>query len=217
MSLPAPRWISPQEYLDFEALAATKHEYMDGVVYPLGDPDHPLDWPVIAGRRPEALSAMAGGTRRHSSIAVNLVAAIRPLLRGGPCRLYNSDLRLRPAEDAFYYPDLVIVCTDQHGDDTNIEVDNPTIVIEVLSRSTEGLDRGEKFRHYRRASSLQEYVLVSTRQQAVDVYRRDGDRWVLQSYEAGQTVSFESINLELDCAIIYEDIDWDSSTLSTER
>lgn len=96
MSVPDPRPISPEEYLTFERLAATRHEYLDGTVYPRGEPDHPLDPAVVLGLRPEPHSAMAGGTRAHSRIKVNLTVAIDGHLGDGPCRLYDSDLRIRP-------------------------------------------------------------------------------------------------------------------------
>ncbi|MGH2345829.1 MAG: Uma2 family endonuclease, partial [Chloroflexota bacterium] len=146
VSLPAARRVSAEDYLAFERAAETKHEYMDGVVYPWGDPDHPLDPDVVLGLRPEPYSAMAGGARAHSLIKVNLTIALGTHLQASPCRLYDSDLRVRPDGDHYFYPDLFVVCADHPGADTDTEVDNPTLVIEVPSPSTERIDRVSKLR-----------------------------------------------------------------------
>ncbi|MDB5057697.1 MAG: hypothetical protein JWO59_1169 [Chloroflexi bacterium] len=207
MSLPAHRWISPEEYLAFEAKALEKHEYVDGVVYPRGDPDHPLDPAVVLGLRPEPQVAMAGSTLRHSTIKVNLTIAIGALLRNTPCRLYESDVRVRPGSAGYLYPDLLVVCGEQ-GDDLEIEVNNPTLVIEILSPSTEGFDRGEKFDHYAVADSLQQYVLVSTRRQGTDVFTRDDGRWVLERFAPPDHLHLASIGVDLDFAEIYHNVQW---------
>ena len=206
--------VSPEEYLAFERAAATKHEYMDGVVYPWGDPDHPLDAAVVrglrpegtGGGRPEALRAMAGGTRAHSTIKVNLTITIGSHLVDGPCRLYDSDLRVRPDADNYFYPDLYVVCADDPGADGDIEVDNPTLVIEVLSPSTERIDRVRKLRRYGNAPSLREYVLINSSFPEVTVRRLVDGRWETVTYEPGETGRLASIGLDLPFAAIYRNV-----------
>ena len=124
-----------------EAASQEKHEYLDGSVY-----------------------LMAGGTARHSLIAMNVAATIRPHLRGGACLLYSSDLRVRPDDGAYFYPDLVVVC-GRTPSDAALETEHPTLVVEVLSPSTRSIDRLIKFRRYRNAASLREYMLVDTNEQ----------------------------------------------------
>ncbi len=188
MSLPAARWVSPQEYLAMEQSSPEKHEYLDGSLY-----------------------LMAGGSARHALIAMNVAAAIRPHLRGGPCRLYSGDLRVRPDDHAYFYPYLVVVCGAVPVD-TALETQNPTLVVEVLSPMTRGIDRLVKFRRYRNAASLREYVLVDSQEPVIDVYRlEDGGHWRVQSYQAPQAIYLAAIDLSLDFSTIYEDVDWNAA------
>jgi Uma2 family endonuclease len=210
MSHPAAKRIRVEDYLAFERAAETKHEYMDGVVYPWGDPDHPLDPDVVLGLRPEPRSAMAGGSRAHSRIKINLTTAIDHRLGDGPCRLYDSGLRVRPAGNHYFYPDLLVVCADNPGAGTDTEVDNPTLVIEVLSPSTERIDRVSKLRRYAHAPSLREYVLINSRFPGVEVRRREGEQWLSFTYEPGEIVRLESIKLDLDFETIYRHIQWEA-------
>ena len=214
MREPAPHDISPEEYLAFERASPTKHEYMDGVVYPWGDPDHPLDPDVVRGLRSEPqlpYTAMAGGTRAHSRIKVNLTAAIDNHLGDGPCRLYDSDLRMRPDHADYFYPDLFVVCADDPGADTDTEVDNPILVIEVLSPSTERIDRTSKPRRYANAPSLREYMLVNTRFPEITVRRLEDGRWITYTYEPDEAVHLESIGLDLTFATVYRNVRWTMS------
>ncbi|HZD05565.1 MAG TPA: Uma2 family endonuclease [Longimicrobiales bacterium] len=158
LSKPDP-WISPEEYLDLERRAETKSEYLDGRIY-----------------------AMAGASRAHNAIVANLVIEIGRQVKGGPCRVYPSDLRVRVSEAGMYtYPDVSVVCGEAELEDEHRDtLLNPTVLIEVLSESTERYDRGRKAEHYRRIGSLQEYVLVAQAEPHVECYRRAGEReWVL--------------------------------------
>ncbi len=130
----------------------------------------------IAGR----IYAMSGGSPNHSFIASNIGGEMRSLLRGQPCRVSNSDLRvgIMPI-DVETYPDVTIVCGELHINpfDKN-SVINPSVIFEVLSPSTERYDRGEKWARYRRLDSLQEYILVSQDTPQVEQYiRQDDDTW----------------------------------------
>jgi len=210
MSLPAAKYVRVEDYLAFENTSDTKHEYMDGVVYPWGDPDHPLDPEVVLGLRPEPRTAMAGGSKAHSLIKVNLTIALGTHLGDGPCRLYDSDLRVRPDGGHYFYPDLFVVCADDHGAHTDTEVDNPTLVIEVLSPSTERVDRVSKLRRYANAPSLREYMLVNSMFPEVMVRHLEQGQWLTIVPEADEVVRLESIGLELDFAAIYRNVVWPS-------
>jgi Uma2 family endonuclease len=208
MSLPAAKRIRVEDYLAFERASETKHEYMDGIVYPWGDPDHPLDPDVVLGLRPEPRSARAGETRAHSSIKVNLTIALGTHLQGSPCRLYDSDLRVRPDRNHYFYPDLFVVCADTPGADTDTEVDDPMLVIKVLSPSTERVDLVSKLRRYAHAPSLREYVLINSIFPEVEVRRLEHGQWINFTYEPDEIVHLESINLYLDFATIYRNVQW---------
>jgi Uma2 family endonuclease/heme-degrading monooxygenase HmoA len=175
--------LSFEDYLALEETSETKHEYDDGV-----------------------LTAMAGASDPHVTITTNLVAAIRPHLRGTPCRLYSTDMKLRPVPSRGYYPDVFVSC-DERDRTERLVKGYPALVIEVLSEGTEGRDRGTKWRAYRRCETLREYVLIAQDQQSVEVYRREGDVWALRIYGPGEVVALTSINLELPVAVIYEDVD----------
>src|SRR5258708_15346603 len=135
--------LSEGEYLRLERLAETRSEYFDGEIF-----------------------AMAGGTRAHSLIATNLLGELRDRLKARDCVAYNTDLRVKiEATGLLTYPDVSIVCGEQRFlDEEQDTLVNPTVVVEVLSESTEGYDRGKKFEHYPQSPTCQEYLLVSQKQ-----------------------------------------------------
>lgn len=176
--------LSPEEYLDWEARSEIKHEYIDGEIY-----------------------AMAGSSDDHAVIIGNLVMTLGPHLRGSGCRLYPQDLKAQIARRRrYYYPDLMVTCDDRDKLDRYVKR-HYKLIVEVLSDSTEGFDRGQKFEDYRRSESLEEYVLISQDRMNVDVYRRNAaGRWELQAYQEGDRVELVSIGLEFAIADIYEDV-----------
>jgi Uma2 family endonuclease len=173
------------DYLAREQTAETRHEYLRGVVW-----------------------AMAGGTPEHGRLAANVIGDLRAALRGRPCAVFTSDVRVRIVEtDRSTYPDASIVCGSREvsADDPDA-LTNPVLLVEVLSDSTEADDRGEKFAHYRRIPSLREYVLVSQRVARIEVFRRaDGGSWTLTEYEAGATVPLPSVGATLSVDEVFRD------------
>lgn len=172
------------EYLALEEQSEEKHEWNDGLIY-----------------------AMAGGTIEHSRLSSAIGGELRAALRGRPCTVFDSDLRLRAeATGRATYADVVVVCGERrtHPEDEHA-LTNPTLIVEVLSKSTEASDRGEKFSHYRRMPSLQEYVLVAQEEPRIEVYRREGDTWVLREYGPGGQVALASLDVTLDLDTIYRD------------
>ncbi|SMF93435.1 Endonuclease, Uma2 family (restriction endonuclease fold) [Methylomagnum ishizawai] len=179
--------LSEAEYLALEAQSRVRHEYVDGQVY-----------------------AMAGGSQRHNRIALNVASSLLSALRGKPYRVFMSDVKLKIARDnAYYYPDVMVACgaAERIAGDEN-SLDDPVLVVEVLSPSTETTDRREKLAAYRRLPTVQEYVLVNQDSQQVEIYRREGDiGWVYLSYEAGETVELKSVGLDMPIAAWYEGTD----------
>ncbi len=178
------RYISAYDYLEGEQLSPIKHEYIAGQVF-----------------------AMAGASESHVTIALNLATLLRAHVRGGPCRVYISDMKVRvDAADSFFYPDVFVTC---HPGDAGepLMKRQPTLIVEVLSDSTAAFDRGAKFAHYRQLPSLKEYVLIETERMAIDVFRRDGDgQWAFHPFSAGQTLDLASIDFRCPMSAIYEDV-----------
>ncbi|HEY9816824.1 MAG TPA: Uma2 family endonuclease [Candidatus Obscuribacterales bacterium] len=182
-SLPGP--LSPDNYLHLEAESPIKHEYIDGYAY-----------------------AIAGATDAHVTISLNLVAMLRNHLQGSGCRLYISDMKARvEARNCYYYPDVMVTC-DPRDAETDTYKRFPKLIVEVLSTSTEAFDRGDKFANYQALESLEEYVLINTRHQRVESFRRGADGlWLLQHYTP-TTKQFEikSLQFRETLTALYEDV-----------
>ena len=173
------------EYLELEEKSPIKHEYINGQVY-----------------------AMAGTTDIHNTIALNLALPIRNHLRGSDCRAYFADLKVRVEKrNCFYYPDIFVTC-DPFDRETPTYKSFPKLIIEVLSESTEAFDRGDKFNDYQTLESLQEYVLVNSKDQRVETFRRNSDGlWLFQTYTPShKTFELQSINLTASFIDLYEDV-----------
>lgn len=178
--------ISPEVYLEQERQSPIKREYLDGQVY-----------------------AMAGTSKVHNRISGNLYLLIRNGLQGSPCQTFIADIKVRIEQGKrFFYPDLLVTC-DPEDDSDLAYVDHPTVIIEVLSDSTELFDRGKKFQCYRLIPQLQDYVLVSSQEYLVEVLHRvEGDRWLLSLYGGLDAIAaIASLNLELPLTEIYANID----------
>jgi Uma2 family endonuclease len=172
------------EYLAFEASSNVRHEFMDGQIY-----------------------GMAGGTPEHAALAAAVVGLIFGQLRGGRCRVYDADLRVRVlATGLATYPDVTIVCGPREHDpeDAN-SVTNPTLVVEVSSPSTEQYDRGEKFNHYSQIASLLQYVLVSHDERRIEVWTRDGTPgWARHVCRDGEVAELGCVDARLDVDELYD-------------
>lgn len=172
-------------YLDWEVQQELKYEYVNGEAY-----------------------AMTGGTIPHNAIAINLIAALRNHLRGGPCRVLGSDAKVGITEQGpFFYPDVLVTCNERDRRAIKF-VQSPCLVVEVLSQTTEAYDRGVKFGQYRRLESLREYVLISSEQISVDVFRlNERGKWELTPYGVGNTIQLASINFEFPIELLYEEVE----------
>lgn len=184
MSLPQRRQhFSPDDYLDWECGNVIKHEYLAGEVF-----------------------AMAGAKDAHVTVSMNIAMLLRHHLRGGPCRVYMADMKVRvePA-DAFFYPDVVVTCDDRDHVRDYFKC-HPTLIVEVLSDSTAAYDRGLKFVYYRQLDSLREYLIVDPDRLGVEVFRRAETGWVFSPCGAGDTVELASVGLRTTIEALYEDV-----------
>lgn len=168
-----------EEWLDLLENSAVKYEYHDG-------------W----------LVAMAGGTFDHSTIAINVIEDLRGALGGQPCRIYNSDMAVRLSPSEYRLPDATVTC-DERDRGHGREVRPPRVIVEVLSDSTEAEDRTTKFALYRACPSVEEYVLIATRYQAVEVFRRASGDWPVHVYLPGEEVELRSIGVRLGVTGLY--------------
>jgi Uma2 family endonuclease len=177
-------YISPEEYLEGEKVSQVKHEYIDGEVY-----------------------AMAGASDAHVTITGNLFSVLRNHLRGSGCRVYMLDMKAQiQAINRYFYPDIMVTCDTQDKEFEYFK-SSPCLIVEVLSGSTEGFDRGKKFTDYRHLKSLQEYVLISQDTMSVECFRRNEEgRWELYPYEKGEEVHLASVDFHCAIATIYEDV-----------
>jgi Uma2 family endonuclease len=178
--------LTPIEYFAWEEEQLYRHELINGEVY-----------------------AMSRGSQNHSRIALKFAALLDNRLSNGSCRVFNSDCRVNIFEtDDYTYPDVSVSC-DQRDKKTTQYITYPCLIIEVLSESTEAYDRGKKFFRYRQNPQLQDYVLVSSEEVAIDLYRKDSDgRWEIVNYRADEVVALRSVDFSFSIEQIYRGIDF---------
>ena len=179
-------YLTQEEYLAFEREADIKHEYCNGQLY-----------------------AMSGASRAHNLISGNIFGELRAQLKGRTCEVYMSEMRvLVDAARSYRYPDVVVACdAPRFQDDVFDTLLNPTVIVEVLSLSTEARDRGEKFSEYAQLVSLRDYVLVAQKAVHVEHYLRQGTRWVSRECrDLDAVLQLVSINCALSLRDIYEKV-----------
>jgi len=179
--------MTAEEYLKWEATQEMRHEYVDGDIV-----------------------AMTGGSIPHNDIALNLYTSLRPHLRQRGCRVNVSDVKVQANQNSrYFYPDLVITC-DPEDLKSRQFIQNPKVIVEVLSPSTANYDRIEKFKYYRQIPSLQEYVLIDSESMSVEVYQRgEGKMWRYYEYTNGDAIALQSIEFECPIELLYEGISFD--------
>lgn len=177
--------VSYEAYLALEAASDVKLEYVDG-------------WVV----------AMGGGTPLHARLAARIGRLLGNQLEGTPCEPYSGDLKVHIAQaNRSTYADVTVVCGEPHPSaiDRNA-IDNPAVLVEVLSAGTESDDRGDKWRDYQRLGSLRHYVLVSQTERRIEVYSRQREDWRYAEVTGQGTVALDSIRAELDVEAVYRGI-----------
>jgi Uma2 family endonuclease len=172
--------ITPQEYLIRERQASTKSEFYQGEVF-----------------------AMGGSSANHSLIAANFVGEARNGLKDSPCAVFNSDLRVQVQSTGIYtYPDATIVCGELEFDDDHRDtLLNPTVIVEVLSDSTEKYDRGKKSNHYRQITSLKELILIAQNRPHVERFTQQPNSDWLFHEQKEMTADFELKSLGISVAM----------------
>ena len=174
-----------EAYLGWEERHVEKHEFIAGEVF-----------------------AMVGARREHVVVSLNLGAAFKQRLRGGPCQAYVADLKVRvEAADAFFYPDVMVSC-DPRDHAAGLFIAHPTLIVEVLSESTAAFDRGNKFAAYRRLPSLREYVLVDIEARRLETFRRTPENdWLFHEFlpGCGECV-FPALNVSIPFEEIFENV-----------
>lgn len=189
---PEIQFMTSQEYLEWEEKQPLKYEYIDGQVY-----------------------AMTGGTLAHNSISLNLASALKNHLRGKGCKVFIADAKVGVSQDGpFHYPDVMVTC-DRRDLTYRQIVYHPCLIIEVLSPTTEGFDRGRKFRNYRCFKTLKEYVLIDAERMNIECYRlNEKGKWELTAYSPEEAIQnntdleieLTSINFQYPISLIYEDV-----------
>ncbi len=180
-------YLSPEDYLRLEAHSPVRHEYVAGEIY-----------------------AMTGASIRHNLIAGSIYAALRSHLKASPCRVLMEGVKLHVArENAYYYPDVMVSCDPrlERLSAADMVIDQPVVLVEVLSETTAGIDRREKMSAYRKLATLKEYVLVEQDVRHVEVFRRVGDvGWEQIILAAGETLELVSLEFRLPLDEIYEGV-----------
>lgn len=172
---PVKTGLSFAEYLALERSAEVKHEFVHGQLF-----------------------MMAGASDRHNRLAGRLYARLLAA-ESGDCRTYISDMLVRTPDEVGYYPDVLVTC--EEGEERVKR--HPCLIIEVLSPTTEAIDRGEKLHNYQKFASLEAYVLVSQEEERIEMFRRDNGGWRYEPKEAGESLTLPCAGLELTVEDIY--------------
>jgi Uma2 family endonuclease len=187
-----------EDYLNFEKTSPIRHEYIDGEIY-----------------------AMVGESKNHNRIAADLFTTLNQHLSGGRCEPFIENIKLRVRPALFYYPDVIVSCdlTSDVEDDDYV-IDDPLLIVEVLSKSTARTDRIEKLREYQNLPNLKEYVIISQYSVQVEVYghKQAGEDWSRQVYTDLQSkVHFDSIGLSVNLSDIYKRVRFSDNEEETDR
>jgi Uma2 family endonuclease len=189
MGLPEKQYVTPEQYLESERLALEKHEFYLGEIF-----------------------AMSGASFNHNQIFKNTYGTLYSKLKGKPCQPYGSDLRIHiPGNSLYTYPDISVICgTPEMTDTVKDTITNPSIIIEILSKSTYDYDKGQKFTLYRDIDSLKEYILIDSMSVRVEHYHRNEDSsWTLKDYRIiDDTLNIETIAADLQLSDVYADVIW---------
>ena len=179
--------ITLKEYLDGEEISPTKHEFLDGEVY-----------------------AMAGTSQNHNRISGNFYNILSNHLENSPCEPFIENIKVRAAEEVFYYPDVLVTCEGEFKNPYYCE--EPILIVEVVSPSTRQIDRREKLRAYRQMPSAQEYVIIEQEKITVEIYRRQPDgNWITYFFSrTDEEFTLESVDLTVKMAELYRRVKFES-------
>jgi Uma2 family endonuclease len=188
MSQPEMHPMTAAEFLSWETEQPERYEFIDGQAF-----------------------AMAGASEAHGTIVFNIPMLLGPALRGGPCRGFVTDMKLAipPDDRRIYYPDAFVTCDERDRRDRQVKR-HPKLIVEVLSPKSEADDRGEKFSDYRTIETLEEYILVDSRRQHVEVYRRtDRGTWELVEDVTSGAFVIASLGVSISLVDLYADVEFE--------
>lgn len=169
------------EYVQFEQQSQVRHEFVDGNLF-----------------------IMAGGTQRHNMLAGILYASLLTKVLERGCRIFINDVILKTPTGRGYYPDMFVACDSSM--DTSRTIHRPSIIVEVLSNSTEVFDRGEKWEQYQKIASLEQYVLISQHQTIAEVYSRQEEKWIYEHLTNKDILKFPSLEFEMQLSDLYKNL-----------
>jgi Uma2 family endonuclease len=184
MALEHPQLMTVEEYFHLEESdTENRYEYIDGQVY-----------------------MMAGGTFHHSTMSGNIYSILWGLLRGKPCRVYNSDIKVQISHKRYFHPDIPVTC-DPRDRGTGDLLQSPRVIFEVLSPSTEISDRTWKLQNYLTLPTMEEYILVNTKSLKMEMYRKENGRWMYDIYKAHESVTLASLGVQFPLRDAYINIE----------
>lgn len=202
MGIPVAKYISEEDYLKAERLAIEKHEYFRGEVFPLN-----------REFESENFESMSGASQNHNDIAMNCAFELKSKLKGKPCKPYGSDFRINIPKNTLYtYPDFSIICNQPNlTDNIKDTFKNPTVIFEILSKSTRNYDKGGKFTLYREIETLKDYILIDSESIGVEKFsKNENNSWLLTEYKTlDESFKIESVDITLSLKDIYDDVHFD--------
>lgn len=183
MALPEYPFISVEDYLILDRNSKdARYEYLDG-----------------------ELKMLAGGSVYHSILAANVTGILYGYLRGKPCRVYSSDIRLQLSKSRYVYLDVTVSC-DQRDQEQGETIHYPRVIFEVLSPGTEVTDRIKKLAYYRECPTVQEYIMIDSQKIGVEIYRREEEGWMVQTLKFKDVLHLKSLGIQIPIETIYEGI-----------
>lgn len=188
MAIEHQRTMTVEEYFQLEENdPGTRYEYVDGHVY-----------------------AMAGGTANHDTIKSNIQRILWNLLRGNVCRVYSSDMKVYISETRYFHPDVTVTCNPRDRGRVQA-IQSPRLVVEVLSPTTELIDRTWKLKNYCAHPTIEEYVLVDSQSLKVESYHKEQSRWIYEAFEAADDIMLHSLGVHISFADVYTDVEFEES------
>ena len=190
---------TPEEYLAFERQSTEKHEFVDGIIYPVHGGSHPDN----------ETYAMSGASRKHNLISGNLFGELWTRFKKRDCSVYMSDMRVKVNETDYVYPDVVAVCDDVELEDNEFDtLLNPSVIIEVLSKSTKTYDKDKKMTLYQNLPTVQDYVLVAQDECRIEHYQRKSqNQWLLTVLtEPKQVLDLQSVDANISVQDVYDKV-----------
>jgi Uma2 family endonuclease len=191
MAMPTKLYFTVDEYFHWEATHEERHEYINGEIF-----------------------AMAGASENHNLVNINLVGLLLPQVRKNGCKIYANDMRVKINEKDYTYPDLVVACKNPQFVRTPLDtLINPTLIIEIMSPTTETYDRGNKFKRCRQIASLQEYIIIPQNELSLEQHiRQNENTWLWTEHRGADTiVTFSSIDCQVRLGDIFEQVNFDET------